>query len=331
MKVNRESLLGALQAVGVAMPSDRHSAGGAVAFHKGRVYASGVEMAASHAVPVDLEVAAAGKEITELLLRMADDEVDILATKTEVLINGAKAKAGVALVVESGVPVRALAKAQKWSPLPAGFTEALKTVLPSVGTDLTKPELGCVHLDEGVVEATDNFRLTRVKVDGLLFKDTLLPLGAAQAVSRFGPESFARDGGWLHFLGTGGSRLSCAVAEGDFPNLKDLAKASGEQVSFTDEASRALGRASVFMDSDKPVCLVRLSNGLALVRGQGPAGWFEETLETGYSGKEVAFYIQPGFLSDMVGKGCKAEVTKNMLKFTLPGFVHCCVFQEFEA
>ncbi len=214
--------------------------------------------------------------------------------------------------------------------LPTESTGILvKSALFSASADLTKPELGCIHLQGNVVESCDNFRITQFIVNDVNFASVLIPFSAAEHLAKFNPTHYSYDGNWIHFFNEYDVALSCRTAEGTFPDTTQFLQVDGEHIDFPKNLPAALNRASVFLDEANPLCSIKLKEGIT-IRGQNAVGWFEEKIDSLYMGNEIAFQIQPKYLIDIMKRDCEVIIAERMLKFVSPGFIHCCAFQTEE-
>jgi DNA polymerase III sliding clamp (beta) subunit (PCNA family) len=336
MKINRQQLLDALEAVRPGLAEKEIMVQTtAFMFHDKRVFTYNDQIAISHASPVDIEASVKSDEIYSLLKQMPDKEIDVKVTDSELLIKGGKRKAGFTLQTDSlnQSAFDKIAKEKTWTKLPDEFLPALKFVLFSAGSSVTKPELTCVHFTKSKLETCDSFRLTRYELSGKYAKElpVLIPASSCEALLKFSPTKHAIDDGWIHFANAAGAEFSCRIVGATFPDLSSfIDHKAAHTIEFPDEIRATLERADIFLSGDREalryVCCDIKDTSL-LVCAENSFGWFEEELQVKkHVGASMEFNINPQFLLDMLSVLQKISLNKerSIVKFEGKNFVHCC-------
>jgi len=296
-------------------------------FMNGHVFTYNDEVAMSHPVDLDLEGAIPASEFLALLNKLKDDTVELKIDGSELRVNGKKAKAGIKMIAEIALPLSEIQEPEEWEELPKDFVEAVRFCMFSCSKDLTKPALTCIHVTEDRVESCDNFRITIRYMDGADFRESfLLPAPAAKDLINYKVTGYAAVGGWLHFRTEAGTMFSCRTYNDlAYPALDRFLEVEGGKIKFPDDTKEALGMAGIFSNSvgkgDERVKIV-LEDGLMTVKGEGDAGWFEESSRVRYKGDETHFEITPMFLEAVLDLNDEAVVGSDRLKFEGKSFVH---------
>ena len=335
MKINRQELIAALEAVRPGLASKEIvEQSMSFVFRRGRVYTYNDVVAISHPCAKELAGAVQSKELHTLLTRSTDDEVDIEISDNEMLIAGKRTKAGISLQTDITLPLEEVIGKKQWIELPAGFTAAVKFVLFSASTDMTKPWSTGVHSDGARVETCDNFRLTRytlsrrtnTKVKG----DLLIPAAACAELVKYDPSHYVVDDNWIHFTNEKDVQFSCRVIVDTFPDLSPFIDRKWKyKIEFHEDTVAILDRASVFLLAEKnghPSVNVKVTSGRMVISAKGTAGWFEETVRVKASKEGFEFTINPQALKDMLPllKDCELSDDGSVLKFVGDNFIHCC-------
>jgi DNA polymerase III sliding clamp (beta) subunit (PCNA family) len=342
MKINRAGLLSVLQAVSPALAKrEIVEQSTSFVFVNGRVLAYDDQIAISHPVDAGLSGAVKADELLKLLSKLKDDEVELETSADELLVRGKRSRAGIRLEAEINLPLGEIAEPEEWSPLPEGFVDALSFCHFSAGRDAAKPLLTCVHAfgkrREAWVESCDNFRLTRHRI-GAFSGDLLLPAAAARTLCRYAPREHGTTEGWAHFRNAVGAVFSARVYEGEYPDLSaflDVGEGAHE-VTLPSDLEGMLERAGVFSSAefkqDEHVD-VTLEGRSMTIRGEGGAGWFEESCPVRWSGRErVTFSIHPELLKQVLGHVDKVLVNEGTGRLRIDGeaFSHVIVLAAGE-
>lgn len=347
MEIQKQSLLTALSTVRPGLASK--DKGGlpqstAFVFRDGRVQTYNDEVSVSCPVPEleELKGAVPAESLLGLLAKLPEDGELSLAVKEdggEVLVQCGRIRAGLALQEEITLPLDqvSVGKKPRWQRLPEGFGEALRFTMYSCAKDLSLPILTCVHVRaEGLLEATDNFRVTSHLVPELTLKeDVLIPATSASLTNgqAFG-EIFVGANGWVHFRDKEtGTIFSCRTMAGEFPDLDKQAvlKVKGDPLTLPVSIGEMLDRVLVFSKRDfflDERAEVTLTGKRLRIRAEGPDGWVEEEVNLRFKGRPCSFYVHPSFLRDMIPVTRSCIVGKDRLKFEGKNWSHVVALTE---
>lgn len=299
-------------------------------FQDGQVSTYNGEICVRAPLPEDLkflEGAIPGKELYDLLRSLPADELDIKETKKELKISGGSKKKFSAGIKRHTVEVVIdVPQPKKWEELPEKFTQAVSACLFSVSSDMTRPLLTCVHVAPDYAESCDDYRATRVPLEGGPNPNLLIPGRYAQYLVDYSVTALARSRGWLHFKTGDGVVFSCRTYEGDYPNISSVVCAEGSPVTIPQKGVLdLLLSANVFARGDHKLDdTVRLTfdSGVLYVRGQSASGWFEGSHKVRYKGDPIAAEINPHMLVDILERSSKARICPRAIVFENDQFVH---------
>ena len=301
MKVNRESLLSTLSAVKLGLASKEiMEQTKSFAFRNGRVWAYNDSLYTSAPSPVeDVEGAVPAEELQGLLAKMKDEEVDVTASGNEMLVAGRRTKAGIRLETEIKLPLAALDKKMKWQSVCADLLEGMCIVWPFATKSLSRPELACVHIGGGNVEATDNFQIARSPAKTGK-EPVLVPAHHVPDVLAIGPVCMADRSEWLAFRNEGEVEVGVRLVEGEYPDLSPFLKPSKgmESVEFPAGLLETIERAEVFATAEflqDERLDITFKDGHLKVRAKSDRGWIEETVRTRFKGA-MQFAVGPSLL-----------------------------------
>ena len=216
-----------------------------------------------------------------------------------------------------------------WLTIPhVEFNTAVKFCLFSAGTDMTRPVLTCLHLNNNTISASDGFRLTQYQVKDIKFDNILLPARAAAELVNYSVVKYAKTSGWVHFKTADNVIFSCRTFEGEFPELRKVLKVKGDEVYFPKNMIDALERAEILADEGSKVkergVSITIKEGKIKVSSKGVAGWYKEQFSCKYYGPEVQFNVNAIFLREILVHLRTAILGKNgvTIKFTGDNFEH---------
>ncbi len=325
MKVNRKELLASLEAVSPGLASKEVvEQSSSFVFRSGKVmtYNDAISVVAS--VSLEFEGAVRADELHALLKKYTADELDIEPGDTELKIKGRGSRAGIAIDTEISLPIDAIPEPKRMRTLPEDFLDSIEACLTSVSTDVGKETLCCIYLDGEIAESTDGIRLTQFEYQKPLFKKPcLLPATAAKELIKYKPERYGTAEGWIVFDCEGGARFRARLHEGKFPDTSKIIDFEGEEVTLPEKIAEMIGRARVFSEStgfeEDNKIQVEIADNKIRIEGRGPGGWVKESCKIEYSGKAVAFTVNPRLFSDAAALGHAVKVNPDEGRLRIEG------------
>lgn len=333
MKIDRLKLIRVLQAMtpGLATKETIEQSTSFI-FTGKQVVTYNDEIAIYHPIDFELEGAVMAKEFLKLLEKMKEPELEIAVTDSELLLEGAKNKAGVRFTLKTSINeiVEVLGKVKKFNKLPTSFCNAAKFCLFSVGHENTKPMLTCMHFSGNQSIACNDARITLYTFEDAELPVMNIPAYEIKSLKDYAPTEYATTPGWVHFKNAEGVVYSCRTMEGNYPKdqvLKIIASIAGDKMTLPDTLGEVLDRASVFTNENSKTIFdnrvrVTLETGKLTVRGDGVKGWFEESLRIRYKGETINFETNPEFMQDILKYSNEVVIGENALRFEGPNFVH---------
>lgn len=304
------------------------------AFDGKRVVTYNDEIAISHPCVLGIEGAVKAKELYALLNKLKDETIDISSSESELLVKGGRSKAGIRLEAEVTLPLDEIKEPKKWNKLPADFAASVDFCHFSAGKDMAKPLLTCIHVFGDTVESCDNFRLTRKTMAGKIKDALLLPSEAAKTLCDYAPTEYGETDGWAHFRNDAGTSFSLRTYEGQYPDIgKYMEVDNPNEIKMPADLGEILERAGVFSDSDfdhDEKVTISLSGKEMTIRGEGAAGWFEESCPVRWRGaKDISFGVHPDFLHQMLDHIKTVEVSPEQGRLRIAGddFTHIIILE----
>lgn len=321
-------------------------------FSNGYVYTYNDEICISAALPGSMadmdDFAIQARELQAIVNKLKDEELNMEVDEGGLTIKTKRSKAEMKIEGEIRMPINEIQFPEKWIPLPARFSVALKDVLPAVSRDASKKLATCVFMHDNVLEASDVDKAARYTFDKAIFpKHTdkrpdgiYLPrLPASSVVIKFLPESYATNEGWIHFK-NGDAILSCRLYYHgqDFVNLSQYIDQKGVVMELPEELPNALERAGVFIASsdgtevtheDKYVN-IRIVEGWCVISGEGGVGKYEENMKVDYKGEEIEFNTDVQTLVNAVAENQTVEICAGHVKIFDDNFSYIVSFKGVE-
>jgi len=270
------------------------------------------------------------QELYGLLSKVKDGEVELEGVGGGISIKGKKFKAEIKGDADIVLPVDKLkCDGVQWSSLPEGFMDGLRFCLFSVGRDMTREDMTCVHLVGNLMESCDNYRLTRYEVSGNNMKDAILiPYKAVESLCKYQPVEFGMSPDrWFHLRDSDSTIFSCRLHEGKYPDTSSILDMKlGGQIRFPSNMGDMLDRARVLAKVDitgECMVTVEIKGNYLTVSSFGPAGKYEETVKVKSDG-DAKIQINPDFLKQILSHLREADLSEDhsKLKFIGDGYTH---------
>ncbi len=329
MTINKQELLEALEKVKPGLANKEIiEQSTSFAFMGDRVVTYNDEISISHPVK-DLDVVGAVKSqaLYQFLSKVKKDEISVSWEDNQVKISAGKAKAGLALEGNVTLPIEEIGKIGNWKDLPEGVDEALSSSFSTCSRDMSRPILTCVHIrKEGIIEASDGFRITRVTTGKKLpIKPILIPATSIKELVKYPITKLAQGEGWVHFKTDDNTIFSCRVFEDRYPDIDPIIDFKGKKLELPKAMIEVLDRANVFVDeefeTDALVSIV-VDEGVMNISAKSGSGWFEESMRVKYKGDKIAFKGHPRYLTEIISKISLCEIGSNRIKFEGSNWVH---------
>lgn len=303
------------------------------AFIEGRVVTYNDEISISHPVPGlgDVTGAIKADELYKLLSKLSEDDIEVSVSGPEVILKAGRSKAGFTLQTEIKLPLDEVPAPSKWKDVPDGFLEAIRFTSSSCSRDMSRPVLTCLNVrDSGVVEASDNLRITNYDLGNKMPVPTfLLPVTSAKEILAYKINKICKSDGWIHFKTNEDTILSCRIFEDKFPDVSKFFDVEGDEIKLPKDLHSALDKASVFaVDGEIMSVTLTLKPKKMIVRGRSTSGWFEEEMPARYNGKEITFTTCPKTLQDITSQTTTCILGKNVMLFAGDKWKHVVSLAE---
>jgi len=283
---------------------------------------------------LDIEGVVQAEELYKFLNKVKADNIEMTCTDSEVRIKAGKSKVGLTLHREITLPLDILNIKSKWKKLPDNFIDALKFVLFSCSSDMSRPILTCINVrKDGVIESSDGFRLTQYRIPIMPTTAFLLPATAAQQLIKYKVIQIYHSDGWVHFRTENKVVFSCRIYEESFPNTKEHIKVEGTIIEFPKTVAEVLNRASIFAKRDHAPdeqVKLKLENRKITISSKSSTGWFEESASMKYKGDLILFAVNPTFLMGGIEKLRTCILGKNRIKFEGDDWIHIAALRVEE-
>ena len=267
--------------------------------------------------PFDFDAIVPAKEFLKLLTLMNDNEIQITIEDNEIIVKGKNKKAGITCDVDLLLPYKEIPKPGEWSKVNENLNNILYQASLACGTDETMPMTTCVHATEDRIEACDNNRLYIAKISTGIPLEILIPAISLNNIKNYKLVAVSNVKEWLHFKTKSNCIISIRCYSGDYH--KDTEKQfemKGEKLELPDELIDILRRAEVMIEgaSWETEVHLELKKNTLIIKSNKDGGWYEEKKRIKYSGKELAFSIQPELLIDILEKEKVVTVCEDRLK-----------------
>ena len=327
MQIKKDGLLTALEMVKPGLANKEIiEQTTSFAFVDGRVVTYNDEISLSHPVEgLDLTGAVQAENLYKFLARIKRDELDVVKEDSQIIIKSGRAKAGLVIHAEIKLPLDSeITDKSDWQELPEGFNDAVKFATGSCSTDMTNPILTCVHINEaGIIEGSDNYRISHYKIDEMPVKTFLLPGSSALEVIKIKPTHVAEGTGWVHFKNEFDTIISCRILEEDeYVNTSKVIRVKGTRLILPDTTGEVLERAMVFAKRDRALdesVSITIENRRLVMEAEADNSWFEEKINMKYTGDPIKFGITPHLLQSILNETRECFIDDNAVKLKFQG------------
>lgn len=319
MRVNRETLLGALESVSPGLAKrEIVEQSDCFVFTGKRVITYNDEVAVQAKSPLNgqLEGAVRAAPLMTLLQKLAEDEVEIRADEAELRIKGKQKQAGVRMDAEVTLPVGSVEKPGKWTALPEGFLDALQIATQCAGKDETEFILTCVYITPKYIEASDNVQIIRCPTETGFSEPALVRAASVKHIAGLGVTHVSETKSWIHFRNKG-VIFSCRRYADEYPKLGQFYKLeSPRKITLPGGLGEAVEKATVFSSENTEAndILIKLDTNELRIEGRGATGWYAEKKRINYDGERMAFRVSPTLLVDITERANECQLSAGRLK-----------------
>jgi DNA polymerase III sliding clamp (beta) subunit (PCNA family) len=318
--MNKQLLLKALETVKPALANrENFEQATSFAFIGNKVITYNDEISISQEVEgLDLTGAVSAKELYQLLGKLKQEEIDLIATENELLIKGGKVKAGISFNSKVKLPIESIDKIGKWKLLPEDFTEALEIAVNCCSNDLSRLILTCVHVNGNIIEASDSVKLYKHTLKKEVQTNKfLLPANSAKELIKMRVTHIAEGkGAWIHFKSEN-AMISCRILEENYPDSeKYFKKIDGAQFTFPKGLNNTLDKITIFSDLVKIDCDNKIMTISSFNDGGNSIGWVKERFKSLHKGEPITFGINVNLLKLILNKNQTCLINKDFLLFT---------------
>lgn len=323
MKVDRASLLQALTIAHVGLTSrELLEQSNSYCFTGEHLVTFNGEILTRVANPVEgLVGVVPAEDMLGLLGKFPDDEVDITRKGEELRIKGNRRAAGIALQVEVTLPYGDVPLPKKWKAIDGPLLGTLFQGALICGTDETKPITTAVRIAPDMIDATDNYRMFRSKLEtGYEMpkkrKEILVPASSLQAISSMLIRHTCYREGWIHFRTKSKHTVSIRTTSIEYPDLTDSLKlVKPNKVVLPSNLVDILQRASVCQDNSFDASVsITIEAGELTLKAKKDAAWFRENKSIKYDGPPLRFSVNPKVLEEVLQKTRRVTVGGNKLR-----------------
>ncbi|MEK0337680.1 MAG: hypothetical protein QQN41_09645 [Nitrosopumilus sp.] len=330
MRINREKLLEQLESVSPGLSAKEIiEQSSCFVFQDKTVMTYNDEIACTQKSCLTIKGAVTAMPFISILRKLKEDELEITASKEELLIKGKRKKIGLKMDVGILLPIDSIEKPKKWKDLPEDFANAISIVHQCSGKDETKFSLTCGHLTPKWVEACDGYQAARYKMKMEVEKPTLVRKESIKYIIELDMTEFSETKNWIHFRNSSGLVLSCRRWVEDFPELSELLNVKGTPTKFPKGLIEAVEKAEIFSaeNAEDNQVEINLKPNKLRITGRGDSGYYQEVKNIKYEGKSLSFRVSAGLFADLIRHHNSCEITSDRLKVVTGKYSYVTVLQ----
>lgn len=319
MRVNREQLLKVLESVAPGLASrEILEQSSCFVFHKGRVVTFNDAVACSRASPLNIQGAVKAKPLLDLLSKLDEDELDIEVKESELIVHGARRKAGIRMEAQVMLPIESVDVPDTWRKLDPDFSDAIDKIASCASSEESQFVLTCVHIHPDWMEACDRFQIARYPMKTGVEKSILVKAASLRRIVGYDMTEVSETVSWIHFKNPSDLVISCRRYLDDYKEVgKYLTKDGTEPVTLPGNLEDVVSRSEVFSidNATGNNLIISLRENQAMIRGEGTTGWYREAKEIKYSGPPVTFLIAPKLLLEVAKRSTDVRIGEKRIFF----------------
>jgi hypothetical protein len=337
MLVNRKAFLETLHAVdpGVSAKAAIEQSD-CLVFSGDRVIAFNDEILASAPSPFSngLNAVVKADDVVKMLAKLPDDEIDVTKHGEELLLKGARRKAGITCVAEATSPYESVPTPGKWRPIEDGIADVLRQASSVCGRDDTQYLTTVVHVTPERVEACDNERLLRHSGKTGFRSTVLIPGQSVGLVCRRDIKKVSIGEGWVHFKTANNVLYSVRCSEMKYHDGLDalLVMEDAEDLRLPSVLVDMVRRADVMNDTvfgSRITLCIRDHELVISARKEG--GWYKERKKISYAGRSLEFEVNPELICELLERSNRIQINATKMKVTSPGIEFVVALMKVES
>lgn len=291
-----------------------------ITFREGRAHAYNGNIAASAAIPVNLNGTVKAKPLLEILDHIPDKKVRIFTSGGKLVLKG-RGRMLVRIPLEDGEFFRfhKADRPKKWSRLDPEFCNAIRMAFLCSSRDVKTQYLATmVKITSSSVQALDNaVQFLDYKVPSKI-KDSMYNSVDMNHVCALEPSRVCDTRSWLHFKNGRDVRMSFLKADepDKFPSLKSFLVAEGHKFRIPKALGPIALGATVFTKDNKDENFVKvtLSKNEIRVQGISDIGEFNQPIEkVKYDGPTITFAVSGELLNEIATNYPSAVITQEKM------------------
>lgn len=323
MEIQREALLSAIKLVLPAMTrKELFDQSNKIAFAAGRVVAFNDAVAILHPLPGGLDLAGAvdGQHLHDLLNKVSAESIKLIVEGSDLNLRAGRSRATFHLQ-EVTLPFDSVDTTGELIELPETFVDQLRWVSANCARDMSRPALTCVLVDGGYMQATDSYRISRVRHGDVDLPKLTLPVTQVEVLVDYPIRRVAKSdsGEWVRFETDDETTLCVRALSAEFPDLTSFYTVEGREIQLSTALTQAIDRARIFSRREHTIdeeITVSMRQNQISVEARYDGGSFSEVVRCDGAVEGPSFTIHPKFLSAALESGTKCILGGGSVKFS---------------
>jgi len=282
----------------------------------------------------NLECALPAKKFYSVLPKSGKADLFVDAGKLVIKTDNTTAKINVVKVPELMESVKSMGikKKRKWKTTPPDFMRALNMCYPSASKEMNEPAMSCVSINDDVVAATDEVRISEYVMEHGIDEEVLIPAKSIRELIMYeGLSLYCIKDRWIYFTDESKKRKFCArIITAEFPDYKehfdfDPITTITFPIKATVEAIRYVAPMAIEDEHGFSWMEVKMKkkniNFLTKDPDIGEAT-SDVVLRKALKKRVPTFTINPGFLMHIIRDAHKMVLGEDRAKFETENFTH---------
>jgi hypothetical protein len=274
-----------------------------------------------------------GDEFFKILWGIGEDEIEIQMEKDYLKVGSKRLKAGLSVLVDEASKVepmiedlKKILKKVKWEVLPSNFTDGAFFCMFSTSRDMTTGVLNCVCFNEDKAYSNDGLRASLYELDGEVKFNLIHAKNVADLVNFPVTKYAISDSGWIHFKTDKGVIFNCRVILEEYDDsILDHFDVTGPKIMLPKKLKNIVETVAILAEGetkDNRIIKVEILKGEIKCSAMKDRGWIENSIEIGYDGKPLEFYVNPIFFAQVLDRATEMTIGKSAAMFSTSNFRH---------
>lgn len=335
MKVNRKNFCNILNTVKVGLSNSKSLEGMLYFQFTGKdLMAYNNHILLKHEFKTDFTCFVHAGNLIKTVNNLTENKIDISVNEDKFIIKSRGIQLRLSLISDEELIERTSiilneVKECKWYTVPKNFMQCLSLCQFAISKKESDGTLQYAYVDNTQMIASDNNRIAKTilskKMKRMLLKHDIIPILKDLKIEKYGVTK-----SHIHFKTDGTYVLSVRKRIGQYPEFSTIIKNSEKGVSIvlSSDMIADLDISEIFNTEFDSSVMIKLKDNHCYITATSEAGEMYAKPKIDYTGKEIKFYINPTFLTEMLNHSTTIIYNENSIRLQNEDFVIVTALME---